>query len=133
MSGINNFITDLLERMKQKEADSLLMPVDSFCLYGKKNGTIFGTPHRDKINLEELVEDFDALGIDVRIPGDWYYRHDPTGAIDKESLYYYVTVTKRIDYHGVEVAFIPEPDKLFKDILRDNNPVTRQEYHEYAY
>lgn len=133
MSGINNFITDLIEEMKPRGVSSLIIPVGSFCLYKRGDDTIFGTRHRAKIDLGELTEDFEALGINVRKSGTWYYRHDPTGLIDGESLYYAVMVTENVDYHGVEVVFIENPDKLFKDILRDNNPVTREEFHEYAY
>lgn len=133
MSGISNFITDLMERMEEKNADVLVFPVGSYCLYQKDDGTIFGTHHRDRLETDELREDFAALGITLKLDETYYYRYDPNGTADKESLFFIILMEKKNGKSFIQVAPMKTVDRLMKQILRDNNPVTASDYRDYAY
>lgn len=107
VSGVNNFITDLLDIMEQMDADSLVIPVGYDPVFYRGNQSF---RRRDEtIDKEELREDLDALGLGhFSLPVTFIYK--PEGGSFEEITF---TVHSKIasTYTGVNFRIIDQKER----------------------
>lgn len=73
---MNNFITDLLDKMPSHGADELILQANAEPLYLRKGMVLKGTLN-DRVDKDELLEDLTALGIVGQPAGpDFVYQPD---------------------------------------------------------
>lgn len=73
---MNNFITDLLDKMPSLSSDELILQANAEPLYLRKGMVLKGTLN-DRVDRDELLEDIAALGIVGKPAGpDFVYRPD---------------------------------------------------------
>jgi hypothetical protein len=132
MGGVNNFITDLIDGMKATSSTGFIIYEDSNSFYQTKNGDIEETKLPIRPTLEEIREDLLALGFVLQEKEIYYYRHDPNGKRDKESTYLSISMQMLELRHTVVFRQI-ESHSLIRQELQHTNPMTAQEYRDYAY
>lgn len=134
--GVNNFITDLLDGMKAKRVAKALLSEGGFCIYQKEAGALIPSDCDGDHDPTELSEDLEALGFYLRRePEGHYYRYDPNGIEDQDSMFFIVAMGYSGEFYQAEARFtlITNITGNLKQTLRKHNPVKTRDYADSVY
>ena len=134
MVGVNNFITDLLDGMKAKKVSTLLLTAGGYCIYQKEAGALIASDCDGNHDPAELFEDLAALGFTLKTKQeDYYYRYDPNGKEDPDSMFFIVQTGRTLGSHRASFQLMKENGWMVKRELQEHNPVTTSDYVDYVY
>lgn len=107
VSGLNNYITDLLDTMELLTADALVLPIGYYPMFYKENQSF--QKKDDKIDKEEILEDLAALGLkDLSIPVVFTYKPD-TGSYSEITFRVHTKIAA--SYSGIVFNIIAQKER----------------------
>lgn len=131
MTGVNNFITDLLDEFPGRQASTLFINVAAVPVFASGSHNVAVRPafapdpsyglsnQKTPVDRLELIEDMEALGIITDEPCFFGYMT----ACNRNLVFRVVTVTADGRVMGTRITLIDRVTLELKDALEEANPL----------